>query len=75
MEKGNLSIQKITYSIKFPTLEIGKMARDQEKENLSGKMEQNIRETLKMPLEIYLVSTPIQKKMQETTMKVIGRTT
>jgi hypothetical protein len=27
---------------------IGRMTRDQEKENLSGEMEQNIRETLKM---------------------------
>jgi hypothetical protein len=27
---------------------IGKMTRNQEKENLPGKMEQNMRETLKM---------------------------
>ena len=52
---------------------IGRMARNQEKENLSGKMEKNTRETLKMTFTMDLVFTPVKKKVQETTMKVIGR--
>jgi hypothetical protein len=51
----------------------GRMPRWKEKENLSGKMEQNMRETLKMVISMDLAFTPIQKKAQMTSMKVIGR--
>ncbi len=50
---------------------IGRMTTDLEKENLSGKMEQNMREILKMVISMDLVFTSIQKKVQMTTMKVI----
>jgi hypothetical protein len=53
-------------------LEVLRMARYQEKENLSGKMEINMKDTLKMIISMDLAFTTIQKKMQETTVKVIG---
>ncbi len=52
---------------------IGKMTGNQEKENLSGNLEQNMRETLKMAEEMELVCSSIQKKIQENTILVIGR--
>jgi hypothetical protein len=52
---------------------IGKMTGNQEEENLSGNLEQNMRETLKMAEEMELVFSSIQKKIQENTILVIGR--
>ncbi len=48
---------------------------NQEKENLFGKMEKNMKETLKVVISMDLVFTPFQKKKNQTTMKVIGRMT
>ncbi len=54
---------------------IGRIARNQEKEKTSGKMEKNMKEILKMTSSMDLVFTTIQKKAPMTTMKVIGRMT
>jgi hypothetical protein len=60
-------------TVEFPTMEILKPAKNQEKENLFGNLEQNMRETLKMAFAMGLEFSPIQKKITKTTMKVIGR--
>jgi hypothetical protein len=60
-------------SVVFITKEILRTARNQEKENLFGKMVKSTRETLKMTTYMDLVFTPIQKKAQMTTLRVIGK--
>jgi hypothetical protein len=47
-KKSNQTTTKVT----------GRMARNREKENLSGKMEQNMKETLKMTFTMDLVFSP-----------------
>ncbi len=55
-KKMDLVFSPFQKKMQEPTIEvIGRTARDLEKENLSGKMEQNMRETLKMTKEMDLV--------------------
>ena len=49
---------------------IGRMVKDQEKENLFGKMDENTRETLKMASTMVWVSSPFQ---MEASANAIGR--
>jgi hypothetical protein len=57
----------------FPTQEILKKIDCQGRENLFGKTELTMREVLKMIFTMDMVFSPIQKKLQKTSMKVILR--